>query len=135
MPKKWIANIIKIVYFISIIALFELFIETGFDYFSRKDGPFEIDCIGDIDFAEINEIMSTLEIFYWVPHKIDIQVISCEKIFISSFGAPISCIEILTHLFASDYPDILWQNCIHHIAIIHLWLFAFVIIAFLKVSS
>lgn len=119
MPEERVANIIEIIYFISIIGWLEWLLMCYFYYSCRKDSSLEIHSICHINFTKINKIVSTFKLLNRFSHKLDIQVIFSEEIFISSFSTPISCIKFRTHLLAPDNPNVLRKDSIHHITIIH----------------
>lgn len=135
MPKERIANIVEVVYLVSIVAFLQLLIQTCLYYVCREDSSFEVYSISDINLAKVDKVMGTLEILYGFLHEFDVQIVPCKEILISPFCTPVSCIEIRSDLLAPDYPDVLWQNCIHHIAVVHLSLKVFIITPFLDVCS
>lgn len=79
-----------------------------FDDICRKNGSLEVNCIGDIDFTVINEVMSALEVLYHLFQEGNVETAFCEVIFVSSFLAPIASVEIRAYFLASDDADILW---------------------------
>lgn len=63
MPKEGVPNIIEIVNLISIILKFYCLLDGSFHNFSREDSPLKVDCVSDVDFTIIDEIVSTYEVF------------------------------------------------------------------------
>ena len=63
MPKEGITDIVKIVYLIAVVSIFQNLLLWSFDDFSWEDSPLKVDSIGNVDFAIVDKIMSSLEMF------------------------------------------------------------------------
>jgi hypothetical protein len=135
MPQEGVPHVVKVVNLVTIVTLLELFVGTCLQDFSREDGPFEVDCISNVDFAEIDEVVCSFEVLYRLPHKFDVEVVPGEEVFVSSTSAPISGIEISNYLFTSNYPYVLGQDRVHHAAVVHLRLLPFTITTLLYIRT
>lgn len=106
MPKEWIANVIEIVNCVAIVTLLDILILVDLDYICRKDSAFEVDCVCDVDFTEIDEVMGSLKVLDSLLHQLDVKIILGEKVLVPSCGAPISCIKIWGYFLTPDDLDI-----------------------------
>lgn len=135
MPQERVAHVVKVVNLVTVVALLELFAGTSFEEFGREDGPFEVDGIGDVDFAEIDEVVRPFEVLYRLLHKLDVEVVPREEVFVSPPSTPISRIEITSYLLTPNYPYVLGQDRVQHTAVVYLRLLPFAAGALLNIST
>ena len=117
MPKKRIANKIKVVNLIAIIS--KDLINFAFNDLSMKDRPLKIDSIGKVYLTEVDKVMRSDKLLNRFSHNINIQIMLWEEVFIWATSTPISCIEVITDFLASDNPDIIRKDRIEHRAVLY----------------
>ncbi len=62
MPKKGVTYVVEVVYLVAVISVLQSLLLGSFDNLSWKDSALEVDSVGDIDFAVVDKIMSSLEV-------------------------------------------------------------------------
>ena len=105
MPEERIADKIKIVNLVSVIYwlpfLFFVHKLMLYFYYVRFDNfSLEVDSIAQIDFTEIQEVVLSFKIFYGLSHRLNVQIIFDEKIFVGPLFAPVPGVELLLDGFA-----------------------------------
>lgn len=119
MPEKAIPDVVKVVDLIPVITFLQPFLALSLDYLCREDGALEVDGVGDVDFAEVYEVMGADEVQDSLAHEFYVQVILGEEVLVAAGGAPVARVEVRTHLLAPDYADVLWQDGVHHVRVVH----------------
>lgn len=88
-------------------------------YLSREDSTLEIDSIGHVDFAEIDEVVSAYEVENSLAHEFNVKVVLGEEVLVAAGGTPVACVEVWTYLLASNYADVFGQDGVHHVWVVH----------------
>lgn len=124
MPKERISDIVEIVDLIAIVLRFQSFFVGSLDNICREDSPFEVNCVGDIYLTVVDEVVSPLEVLDGLSEKRNVETAFGKVVFVSSFFAPVSSIEIGGNFLASDDADIFRKQSVHHLAVLN-WSFGF----------
>jgi hypothetical protein len=117
MPKKGITYIVEVVYLISLI--FFLPLPRSSYHLSRKDGSFEVDCVCNVDFAVVYEVVGPLEKFNCFLQDIYVHASSCKEVLVPSCFAPIPSVEVSLNRFTPQHPYVFWKNGIQHPTVVY----------------
>lgn len=119
MPKETIPNVVKVVNLVPVVPFLQLFLALSLDYLSREDRALEIDGIGYVDLAEVDEVMSADEVLDSLAHEFDVEVVLGEEVLVAAGGAPVASVEVWAYLLAPDYADVFGEDGVHHVRVVH----------------
>lgn len=54
-----------------------------------------------------------------LAHEVYVEVVFSEEVLVATGGAPVSCVEVGADLLAADYANVLGENGVHHVWVVH----------------